>query len=131
MDANVSIVCKYCDKKYSHRSSLSRHLKMKHVNIDEKVIKKSVFDAKKSVEKSVFDAKKSVEKSVEEKVKKIISCKFCKKEFRHKQSKYNHEKKCKIDRPSYDDIKEQLDNVREQLLNLMNRKFKINLCKEK
>jgi hypothetical protein len=141
MDANVSINCKYCDKKYTHRSSLSRHIKMKHANFDKKsskkisfdgqnISKKISFDGQNISKKISFDGQNISKKISSNEIDNIISCKFCKKEFKFKSNKYRHEKKCKIDRPSYDEIKDQLDNVRDQLLHLMNKKCKI-ICVKK
>jgi hypothetical protein len=73
------IKCKICNKVYASLSSRSNHIRRMHEN--EVSCKVSQNDIKVSQKVSEI---------------KDFPCRFCEKNYQHKQSRFSHEKKCKI-----------------------------------
>ena len=86
--------CSICIKNYSSKSSLCNHTKKFH---------------SKNVNQSL-----SVETSIDNQPSSVFTfyaCRFCKKEYKHIQSRWKHEVKCKI------------ENEKENIMNLKNELF--------
>jgi hypothetical protein len=83
----MSLICKYCQKEYSSQSSRSNHIKKYHID---------VIDAIKPEDKPKLTLDKSKYKS---KISHVLideyKCKFCPNKYRHFQSRWKHEQKCK------------------------------------
>jgi len=89
--------CKICNKNYASASSLFNHNKKFHKKIfvkSEDINKKSDNGPEKSdngPEKSVKSPKESEFKCIE----KQYNCRYCKKLYNNKNSRWSHEQKCK------------------------------------
>lgn len=88
-------VCKYCDKEYSSSQSRSNHYTKIH-----KII--STYNNHKLQEKIKLE-KIKLEIKIDEKNKKYY-CRMCEKNFSSKQSRWKHEKKCKVAKEKIDEI---------------------------
>jgi len=79
----MNIICKYCNKEYSSQSSRSNHIKKYHN--DEINQTKPNDKPKKNFDKSNISLDKSDE----------YKCNYCSKKYKHFQSRWKHEQKCK------------------------------------
>ena len=89
----MQVICQHCNKAFSSQSSRSNHNKKFHkLNISQKSV----------THQPIISHKEPLPKCNE------ISypCSFCDKEYKHIQSRWKHEKKCKNNK----DIKEKLEN---------------------
>ena len=104
----MEYICKYCNKNYKSIHSRSNHYRIYHCEIHKqksvesksKVSQESVESKSKVSQVSVESKSKVSQVSVESKSKvsqelNRYMCKYCNNIYKHKQSKYNHEKKCK------------------------------------
>jgi len=88
-----AIRCKLCNKIYASKSSLCNHTKNIHTN--------NTYDCKSKVSQSQSKVSQSQSKVSQSQSKVSQSesisykCNFCSKEYKHKQSKWSHEQKCK------------------------------------
>jgi hypothetical protein len=115
MESERSFYCEICEKNYKSIQSLSNHKRKFHPKVSQKVIQNGV---KVSQKVSQNDEK------VSQKVSKKIICKVCKKEYKHKQSLWRHEKKC--NKKDYlEKIEKENEIMKKELLKLMNKKCKI------
>jgi len=83
MKEKNKVLCSICGKKYSSRQSLHNHKKRMHPEKD------TTFP---TFSKSKVSLTNTKSKSI---VSQIYQCKYCDKVYKHKQSKYKHEKNCK------------------------------------
>lgn len=101
----VEYYCITCDKHYASRQSLHNHKKKYH-NTPETVNKpinskkvynvnqKSVLSQSKVSQKSVKSKYYNEQNYIENQEQNGYKCKYCGRIYKHKQSKYNHLKKC-------------------------------------
>jgi molybdopterin-guanine dinucleotide biosynthesis protein len=83
----MSIICKYCQKEYSSQSSRSNHIKKYHKDVIEPF--KPEYKPKIILDKPKYKSKLSHDLIDEYK------CKFCSNKYKHFQSRWKHEQKCK------------------------------------
>ena len=104
--------CKICNLETDKLSNYERHLKSKKhltkIGVADRVAKGSHQVATVATQKN--------------KINKIWSCKYCNKIFKHKSSKYKHEKKCvKLDlKIEYKKLKQELEETKQKLTSLFN-----------
>jgi len=83
----MSIICKYCQKEYSSQSSRSNHIKKYH---------KDIIEPFKPEDKPISTHDKPKYKSnISQDLIDEYKCKFCSNKYRHFQSRWKHEQKCK------------------------------------
>lgn len=80
----MGLICKYCNKEYASYSSRSNHVKKYHSEVGK---------PKVSISKLSGKPKVSISKHTSL-VDEIWMCRKCNKEFKHKQSRFRHEKSC-------------------------------------
>jgi hypothetical protein len=85
-----TILCDICGKYYSSRQSLYNHKRRMHKEI--LLQQKTTFMQQKIQHNTTFIQPKIQHNTTLKK----CTCKYCNKEFSFSQSKYNHEKKCKM-----------------------------------
>lgn len=126
MNKSESVTCKYCNKQYSSKSSLCNHVKNKHselsVNNQLLSVVTSVNNQLLSVVKSANNQPLKVntlshepsrelgvqmQNNILENVKEKYQCRYCDKKYIHVQSRWSHEKKCKIKSEELNKIKEE------------------------
>ena len=87
-DNNIAciFICNICNKQYKDRSGLWRHNTKRHT------VKKIV-----SIQQPIQSNPPPVQQVIQSNliISKQISCKYCQKNFKYKQGKCKHEKKCK------------------------------------
>jgi len=83
----MSIICKYCKKEYSSQSSRSNHIKKYHKDLIESF--KPEDKPNLILDKPIYKSKISHDLIDEYK------CKFCSNKYKHFQSRWKHEQKCK------------------------------------
>ena len=107
MNEKKKFLCSICGKNYSSRQSLYNHKKRMHT---EKDVTFPTF-SKPKVSLNNTESKP--------KVSQIYQCKYCDKVYKHKQSKYKHEKKCKhntnVNYISKEEHLEELQKLKEEL----------------
>ena len=107
MEEKKKNLCSICGKKYSSRQSLHNHKKRMHPEKD------TTFPTFSKSKVSLNIAKS---KSI---VSQIYQCKYCDKVYKHKQSKYKHEKNCKhntnVNYISKEEHLEELEKLKEEL----------------
>jgi len=112
----MSFICKHCNKEYSSQSSRSNHIKIYHsVEIDKKAA-------------SIHQHKSSKISSSKKEEVGDFKCKNCDKIYNHYQSKWRHEKDCKVKKIEIDekDFKiEKLEKEMENLKNMLQKALKI------
>ena len=85
----MSFICKYCNKTYKTMSSRSNHYRIYHK--DDMSVKSKCEVSHSSVKsKSIVNQNKVNNTNCNNYI-----CQYCNNIYKHKQSKYNHEKKCK------------------------------------
>ena len=100
--------CSICIKNYSSKSSLCNHTKKFH----SKNVNQSL-----SVETSINNQPSSVETSIDNQPSSVFTfytCRFCKKEYKHIQSRWKHEVKCKFENENKKE-KENIMNLKNEL----------------
>jgi len=105
-------ICEYCNYDAATLYRYNRHLKSKkHLT--------KIGVANWVAEGSHRVANLATQKN---KINKIWSCKYCNKIFKHKSSKYKHEKKCvKLDlKIEYKKLKQELEETKQKLTSLFN-----------
>jgi hypothetical protein len=82
--------CKHCDKKYKYSSGLSRHIKLKHNTtfMQHNTTSDTTFIQHNTTSDTTFMQHNTTPKN--------CICRYCNKVFSFSQSKYRHEKKCKL-----------------------------------
>ena len=88
-ELNNNLCCKICNKNYKSKNSLCNHIKKFHNNIK---LKKSDIQCNET-EKSPNDCKLST--LFNTKIVIEYSCRYCKKIYYNKNSRWSHEQKCK------------------------------------
>jgi hypothetical protein len=91
----MSFVCKYCNKDYSSRQSRWNHIKTCRVSQSKSDSTTQSKSKSKSNGGCTFDDIDS----------KTFKCTFCNKVYKHKQSKYKHEKTCENKNKETTDLK--------------------------
>lgn len=91
----MGYICENCNKEYASRQSRWNHNKKCQVSLSKSILT----DSSKSKSKSILK-----NKSGESEVK-IFNCSFCDKIYKHKQSKYKHEKICEYKNKEINKIK--------------------------
>jgi hypothetical protein len=130
--------CDICKKYYKSYQSLWKHKKIYHPQ--SKPESKPIIDTSKPESKPKVDESKS-----EIEINKIYKCKFCLNEYKFKQSKWKHEKKCnkktnledlikqneekdkQIEEIIQDnkEMKKSLDELKKIMLDMMNKNYKM------
>ena len=102
--------CNLCNKNYSSSNSLWNHNKKYHNLL--------VSNSKQNVSIDIPKVSKESNNNV------IYKCKFCNFEYKHKQSKWRHEKTCKnkdklitVEKSEFDNIKKEISELRKKLDN--------------
>ena len=90
---NTKVCCNICNKYYASKSSLCNHNKKFHNNNSMMKSESSLIKSDNSLIKYEVDQKK-------------YECRKCNKIYFNKQSRWSHEKKCKIDNTEIDKLKE-------------------------
>lgn len=107
MKEKNKVLCSICGKNYSSRQSLYNHKKRMHPEKD------TTFP---TFSKSKVSLNIPQSKSI---VSQIYQCKYCDKVYKHKQSKYKHEKNCKhntnVNYISKEEHLEELEKLKEEL----------------
>lgn len=80
----MGLICEYCNKEYSSYSSRSNHIKKYHSEVGKPKVSQSKLSGKPKVSISKHT-------SLDDE---IWMCRKCNKEFKHKQSRFRHEKSC-------------------------------------
>jgi len=80
----MGLICQYCNKEYASYSSRSNHIKKYHSEVGKPKVSKSKLSGKPKVSISKHT-------SLDDE---IWMCRKCNKEFKHKQSRFRHEKSC-------------------------------------
>ncbi len=138
---NEKFNCSQCKKIYKSYQSLWNHNKRFHLNSLQNISqykpedKSSVSQNKPS--RSIQNIKTEDEIEKKDDSKKYI-CKYCSNKFVFNQSKWKHEQKCKNNininkiteleaenKKLKEDMQEQMNELRKQLLDLMNKKCKV------
>ena len=103
----MSLLCKYCNKSYASQSSRSNHIKKYHTNED---IKTNPNDKSFSHPDKLNISQKKIDE---------YGCKYCLKKYKHFQSRWKHEQKCKI----INNKKKEEDNDKIKILENKNAKI--------
>lgn len=107
MNEKKKFLCSICGKNYSSRQSLYNHKKRMHTEKD------ATFPTFSKPKVSLNNTESKP------KVSQIYQCKYCDKVYKHKQSKYKHEKKCKhntnVNYISKEEHLEELQKLKEEL----------------
>ena len=135
----VNYDCQRCGYKTNHKSVFKKHLlrknicksKLKEITIFN-LLKLNDFDKeatklKKSVESKPKVSQKSVESKSKVSQNDLLECKYCNKLYKHKQSKWKHENKCKEKKKSHEEL---LKNLLEEKDNLIKKMFTENKKKD-
>ena len=97
MKDRTDYICNFCNKIYSSYKSRWLHINKYHTKSDisqNKSIDKPNISQNKSFDKSNISQNKSIDKSqIDDK----YECKFCNKSYKHFQSRWKHEQKCKVE----------------------------------
>ena len=116
MNKNDKIQCKKCNKTYSSKSSLCNHNKKFHNE------KTSEIQSNPKVTIEVNQSKSTSNPNISEYVKdettKTFPCKYCKKNYNYKQSKWRHEQICKSKITEIERIKEENLKQKQQIIEL-------------
>jgi hypothetical protein len=108
VNSNILFRCITCNKNYSSKSSLCNHNKKFH-------------------SKPIVSQSKSFVSQSKPKVSNNYKCLYCENEYKHKQSKWKHEQKCKI---KHDEILKLKETTKQKELELEYKKEEIILRKE-
>lgn len=98
----MSFICKHCNKEYSSQSSRSNHIKIYHST---EIDKKSA---------STHQHKISKISSLKKEEAGEFKCKNCDKNYNHYQSKWRHEKDCKVKKIEIDDKDFKIKKIEEE-----------------
>jgi hypothetical protein len=139
MSKKYTFKCIICKKYYKSRQSLSNH-KLRFHNDGKPKVNISPCDGKPKVNIYPNDGKPKVNILVdvdnEEECKKY-KCDFCDKKYMYKQSKYRHQKKCKNNLKTQNDIlkkekeemkiffENEIQNMRDNIMNILKKNCKM------
>ncbi len=84
--------CEYCQKNFSSYKSLWNHNKKFHNDKNEK--------SQSKVSQNINNGQSKVSHQ------KMYTCSYCGNEYKHKQSRWSHEQKCKENKPENNDVEE-------------------------
>ena len=133
---NKKYTCDICNKLYKSYKSLWFHKYKHHKN--SKPESKSEIDISKPESKPKMDIGKPEVSQNKLIIDNKYKCKFCSKEYKFKQSKWNHEQKC--NKKNYvedlkkeleekdkeiEEIKQSFEKFKKQMLDMMNQKYKM------
>ena len=117
MNSDDMYNCKHCDKKYKHRSNLSRHIKIKHTEIH--------------IPQNIPFIPQNDNIHIPQHIPQTgICCKYCKKGFAFKSGKYRHQKKCKLNPSNCTDLMLKTEDNETLELKLELKKLKEELTKK-
>ena len=102
----MSFICKHCNKEYSSQSSRSNHIKIYH---SAEIDKKSASTHQHKINKISSSKKEEVGD---------FKCKNCDKIYNHYQSKWRHEKDCKVKKIEIDDKDYKIEKLEEKNLKM-------------
>jgi hypothetical protein len=131
--------CKICNKYYSSKSSLCNHNKKFHTVINQKNVNSNHFidsgnhESNHCLDEGNNIGNDDVEEDDEMVTKQYcLTCKFCHKEFTHKNNRWRHEKNCKEKKKKENEkkIKEEINERKNKELDLKLKKKEIILKKE-
>lgn len=123
---NKSFKCNICNKNYKSKNSLGNHNRKYHSQNQSNI----------SRDKPKYQPKLDIDKPKYQPILDLNSkykCSFCNKEYKHIQSRWKHEQKCKV---NYNDekeilkkenmeLKKEIKEMKKQLIELMNKSCKI------
>jgi hypothetical protein len=93
---NKIFICKICDKKYSSASSLCNHNNKFHSEVSQSKVSQNT------------DCDQSKVSQL-----KIYTCSYCGNNYKHKQSRWSHEQKCK-NKDDLDELKNIINELKQQ-----------------
>jgi hypothetical protein len=102
------VICKHCNKEFASYSSRSNHVKKFH---------------SEPVSISKHNGKQESKHKVN--IEDTYPCRFCEKTFCHKQSRYRHELKCKLENKQTPDKIDKLEKQMEELKDMLQKALKI------
>jgi hypothetical protein len=108
----MEYTCEYCNKLYSSYQSRWIHIKKYHNNDGKSKVRESKGDGKGK-------SKEKVRKSKPENIDtKKYNCRFCNKCYSHKQTRYSHELKCKLEEKTIEtndteDLKKEISELKD------------------
>ena len=132
MAEKQKVYCKPCDRFYASRQSFYKHKKRFHSENDENTTKLPQNHQNDDKNTTKLPQKSSV---LHKKTTSFL-CEQCNKYFSRKDSLNRHLKKCDGDKPKYEELENMYTKLKSDLLDLMNKKYKIHhktlkkLCKE-
>lgn len=138
-------VCKICEKEYKTKNSLKVHKSKFHSNafyskngcqiiknVYENDICKSVISRITSVSQMSAMRQPNVSQVSRVSLKEQNTCEFCGKNYKHRQSKFKHQKKCKevyLEKNKLDlnfiEKKKELEDLKREMLDLLNKNYKM------
>lgn len=101
------ILCQYCNKEYASYSSRSNHIKKFHSDIISQIILND-----KPYNKSNYKSK--ISHTNKEIIDDLYPCNYCNNSYKHFQSRWKHEQKCKMENQKKDQL-DNKDDIIEQL----------------
>lgn len=121
MNTPKNFQCKLCLKFYSSKSSLCNHNKRFHNDGERDKEKVNLGKPKVNIKVNIKSSFSQPEIAKDERCKTFL-CKFCNKDFFYKQSKWRHEKNCKIQKEIEDEkisaLKEETMKQKQQIIKL-------------
>ena len=123
--------CNVCNKNYSSQSSLCNHNKKFHTNNSNANNKDSkansnVDNKDSKVHNNDNNDIKVDNKDINKNIVKSYICKFCENKYKHKQTRWTHEQKCKnkyLDNPT--NLEKQFDEFKNTILEILQKEAKI------
>ncbi len=116
----MTVICSYCNKEFSSYQSRCNHTRKFHKLGNENVtLNKHIISNKINIKSS--ENQLEINSNLDK-----LSCKYCKKIFKHLQSRWRHEKTCKNNKINIEEenmmLKEELADIKNQLALLLNKK---------
>ena len=116
-------ICNLCNIKYSSRQNLWKHTNKYHITESKSEVSQGSVKSKSTVsQKSVLSNEIETQLNTYDKT---YNCNYCNKEYKHKQSKYNHQLKCKEKNKETELLESKINTMSQQIAQLLNEKAKI------
>lgn len=132
--------CKSCNKLYKHKQSLYRHKKNCKIIVkwcDDNQNNDEVYYAKHFDKSNLSHHKADHKPNLSHNDYNVNNsnpldgfyyCKYCNRKYKHYQSRYKHQKVCKLkdgEMVPKDKMEEKLEDIKNDIFNFMNRNFKV------